>query len=81
MGRFEIPLLVPEEFNDNAARILRAAEEIIFEECCSNSCVHVPNGGYADAKVNQPSGCRFLKVGAGAPLECEAFEMAVEPCR
>lgn len=74
MENVQIPLLDPLEFNDNAAQILRAAEGIIFEECCSNLCVHVPEGGFLDMKVTHPSMCRFLKVGVEAPLECESFE-------
>lgn len=73
MAKHEIPLLFPEEFNDGAAQILRAAETIIYEECCANACVHVNDGGHLDTKVNRPSWCRFMQVSDSAPLECAAY--------
>lgn len=78
MGRYELPLLFPEEFNDNAARILRAAEEIIIEECCGNACAHRKDGGFMGQEVEHPSMCRFMRVSCSAPLECEAYESEVE---
>ena len=77
MGRYELPLLFPEEFNDNAARILCAAEEIIIEECCDNGCKHRADGGFMGNRVARPSMCRFMQVSCSVPLECAAYESAV----
>ena len=54
MGRYELPLLFPEEFNDNAAKLLCAAEEIIIEECCANGCKHLPDGGFMGNRAQRP---------------------------
>lgn len=74
MGRYELPLLFPEEFNDNAAKLLCAAEEIIIEECCANGCKHLPDGGFMGNRAARPSMCRFMQVSGTAPLECAAYE-------
>lgn len=78
MGRYELPLLFPEEFNDNAAKLLCAAEEIIIEECCYNGCKHRPDGGFIGNRVTRPSMCRFMQVSCSVPLECAAYESAVD---
>lgn len=69
-----IPLLFPEEFNSNAAYLLQAAEALVFEECCSNGCVHRKNGEFLGTDVRNPTHCRHFKVSADAPIECSAFE-------
>lgn len=78
MGRYELPLLFPEEFNDNAAKLLCAAEEIIIEECCANGCKHLLDGGFMGNRAARPSMCRFMRVSGAVPLECAAYESAVD---
>lgn len=68
-----IPLLFPEEFNDNAAYLLQLAEAVVFEECCNNGCAHKADGTFMGHEVGQPTNCRHFRVSAGAPIECAAF--------
>lgn len=77
MGNMSMSLLdgFAERFKVNQERILLAAEECIFGECCSNGCAHKASGSFAGGAVERPAMCAHFVVSTGTgPVECEAFE-------
>lgn len=77
----KLPLRCECEFNDKAALLLQAAETIIYEECCSNGCVHKKHGSFLGKTVTAslgPTACRFFQPSDGQPIECATMMCELE---